>query len=148
MDKRKTSSFAVTCNRLGQYLKERKRVGGGGLGEVAGLEITTESTPRTKNLLRSIDRSMESVPEETSPKSGQMTIFYAGRVIVIDDLPEERVMSLMAIAGELASSSTNNSTPPPVTSSSDLPIARRASLSLFLDKRKYRVKSKLPYHRS
>lgn len=142
------TSFAVTCNRLGQYLKERKSYGGvgGGFREVAGLEITTKSsTPRTMNLLRSIDRNMEKASEETNSKSGQMTIFYAGRIIVIDDLPEEKVTNLMAIADELTSRPTRL---PPTTNGSDLPIARRASLSLFLDKRKYRVKSKLPYFRS
>ncbi|KAI3814437.1 hypothetical protein L1987_14077 [Smallanthus sonchifolius] len=54
----------------------------------------------------------------------QMSIFYAGQVMVLDDFPPDKAMEIMMLAG----------VPLP-----DLPMARKASLVRFLEKRKERL---------
>ncbi|XP_042517873.1 protein TIFY 10A-like [Macadamia integrifolia] len=116
--------------------------------------------------------------ENKSASSSQMTIFYAGKVLVFDDFPAEKARELMLLASNgssqklsnaLAStsgndqlnqttfsSSTSNLVPtsgttqernqlPPRPIASDLPIARKASLHRFLEKRKDRISAKAPY---
>ncbi|RDX61828.1 Protein TIFY 10A, partial [Mucuna pruriens] len=103
---------------------------------------------------------------EKEPKAAQLTIFYAGQVVVFDDFPAEKVEEIMSFANNGISQSQNSSAyahthnqqenhpsfvpniPPQVPSrsiASDLPIARKASLHRFLEKRKDRIAAKAPY---
>jgi jasmonate ZIM domain-containing protein len=127
-------------------------------------------------------------PSANKPETAPMTIFYAGQVIVFNDLPAHKAREVMALASKgssqtnVASFPLNNATVSPnmgknpilessraAPSSSnvvpnfgnnmvedhvqspakavvgDLPIARRASLHRFLEKRKDRINSKAPY---
>ncbi|OVA04222.1 Tify [Macleaya cordata] len=111
------------------------------------------------------------------PETAQMTIFYAGKVIVFNDLPADKAKEVMLLASKsspqnysgslfastpandrqisnnftatVAANNSNNinELPPrphqPIVS--DLPIARKASLHRFLEKRKDRISSKAPY---
>ncbi|KAJ9179428.1 hypothetical protein P3X46_011217 [Hevea brasiliensis] len=104
------------------------------------------------------------------PGTAQLTIFYAGQVIVYDDFPADKAKEIMALASKGTSNSKNGFTTTASTSAmdktnsiasnnnareglrlqtqangSDLPIARRASLHRFFEKRKDRVASKAPY---
>uniref|UniRef100_A0A0D9X1G5 Protein TIFY n=1 Tax=Leersia perrieri TaxID=77586 RepID=A0A0D9X1G5_9ORYZ len=106
----------------------------------------------------------------------QLTIFYGGKVLVFNDFPADKAKGLMQLASN-GSPVAQNITPPapttvtdntkvqmaPVSSlptaqvdaqkparanASDLPIARKASLHRFLEKRKDRLNSKTPYQAS
>ncbi|XP_065865062.1 protein TIFY 11d [Euphorbia lathyris] len=137
----KSSNFAQTCNLLSQYLKER----GSNLCDISRkLEPTGQEAPRTTlNLLPNTDnsKSMDLFPQfvaddlrKTTPP--QMTIFYAGKVIVFDDIPAEKAKEIMAFA---------NTAPAQELNFLDLPIARRASLQRFFEKRRDRVTARAPY---
>lgn len=136
-------------------------------------------------------------PATPEPATAQMTIFYAGKVLVYDDFPNERAKEIMALADKGSRSSTAAAAPPAAVApsataapnrfcsalekpnsnsptgepnvvsktqapvkpapeqqlkpqteaknSSDLPIARRASLHRFLEKRKDRAVIRAPY---
>ncbi|KAM0953030.1 putative transcription factor TIFY family [Dioscorea sansibarensis] len=108
-------------------------------------------------------------------EKSQLTIFYGGKVLVFDSFPATKAMDLLNIAGKTSAHAeapvitgdpTKSVTPPnstlpstsvapPATavrppcltqaSGTEMPIARRASLHRFLEKRKDRVNAKAPY---
>ncbi|XP_054790953.1 protein TIFY 10A-like [Prosopis cineraria] len=113
-------------------------------------------------------------PVSMEPKSAQLTIFYGGQVLVFDDFPAEKAKEIMALAGKGNSQTLNRSAyaypsfPPNLVTISadpnaagnlgqehsqaqprpviaDLPIARKASLHRFLEKRKDRIAARAPY---
>ncbi|XVE53950.1 hypothetical protein DITRI_Ditri03aG0043400 [Diplodiscus trichospermus] len=124
------------------------------------------STPVSKDDgLKRVDSSVTSLNKSAAvePQTAQMTIFYGGQVIVFNDFPADKAKEIMLLASK--GSSQNNGFIPnpaktnaPFTSSiagtpiesgigvppaqrpipGDLPIARRASLHRFLEKRKDR----------
>ncbi|XP_062148281.1 protein TIFY 10A isoform X2 [Alnus glutinosa] len=118
------------------------------------------------------------------PERAQMTIFYAGQVIVFNEFPADKAKEVMllaskgtsqslttnqqAFASNLAKTSVDSTSsvvtgssavppnlgnkeiqehvqPPPQPLACELPIARRASLHRFLEKRKDRVTARAPY---
>uniref|UniRef100_M1CUQ2 Protein TIFY n=1 Tax=Solanum tuberosum TaxID=4113 RepID=M1CUQ2_SOLTU len=122
------SHFSHTCNLLSQYLKEKK----GSLGDLS-LDIhrnfdSTGST--TMDLLPMIEKSGESVQKsmnlfrqgamkaESEPEKAQMTIFYAGQVIVFNDFPADKAKEIML----MASTSKGNNTHKQLESGADLVV--------------------------
>ncbi|KAK9275681.1 hypothetical protein L1049_022948 [Liquidambar formosana] len=130
-----------------------------------GSSVLKEDAPKM------VDYSMNK-SSTTEPEKAQMTIFYAGQVLVFNDFPAEKAKEVMLLAsmgssknpsafstdsvknsadsGSLIPSSStvvpklgNNSVQernqqPPQPIVCDLPIARKASLTRFLEKRKDR----------
>ncbi|XP_074330907.1 jasmonate ZIM domain-containing protein 1-like isoform X2 [Apium graveolens] len=151
--------FSQTCNLLGQYLK--------GKGSITDLNFETEeSGPKHEESINlfsqhtpALTTHQESINTNSSEKqaaidlrSAQMTIFYAGQVLVVDNLPAANAKEVMRLASKFNNvnrttenccrNSKENQTQ---TLDSDLPIARRASLHRFLEKRKDRATARGPY---
>ncbi|QHO01456.1 Protein TIFY 10A [Arachis hypogaea] len=199
------SSFSQTCSLLSQYIKEKGNFGDLTLGITCNTEPS--GSPETAmDLLSPQGAYRANLPSEEIPnlinssavksvskglKTAQLTIFYNGQVVVLDDCPAEKANELMAFAKKGVSQSQNNSVytytqsqpsfPPNLARTSaadssvqafpnvnivassgsnsihehskpqsrpvvcDLPIARKASLHRFLEKRKDRIASKGPY---
>ncbi|KAF7055472.1 hypothetical protein CFC21_062995 [Triticum aestivum] len=77
------------------------------------------------------------VQEPSYPADGaqQLTIFYGGRVVVLDGCTPARAVELIRYA---AASQGAPVVQPPAPAFVDMPIARKASLQRFLSKRKDR----------
>ncbi|CAH2067324.1 unnamed protein product [Thlaspi arvense] len=130
--------------------------------------LSSSSSSGTKEEVEKINKETKSVKPES--ESGPLTIFYGGQVMVFDDFPADKAKEVIDLANKGSTAQVSNtqnlaknpkeiaSTPNPVpahaqesiqanTSSlaCELPIARRASLHRFLEKRKDRITSKAPY---
>ncbi|KAK1308648.1 Protein TIFY 10B [Acorus calamus] len=190
------SNFSVTCSLLSQYLKEKGSFGDLSLGMKGNVEMPRP--PVTVNLLSGLETSAaaaaaakkvgdgccgdspamglfpltETRKPDSMPESGQMTIFYGGRVIVFNNFSADKAKEIMALASKATTFTTttttnssthnlnNNNNPPQAsmapdatqnnlrTVASDQPIKRKASLQRFMEKRKDRVSSKKPYETS
>ncbi|KAL2338822.1 hypothetical protein Fmac_013268 [Flemingia macrophylla] len=112
---------------------------------------------------------------EKEPKASQLTIFYAGQVVVFDDFPADKVEEIMSLVSKRTPQQSKDSSAyshthkqhgnhpffvPNITLqipssfipiACDLPIARKVSLHRFLERRKdrfmlvYRIAAKAPY---
>ncbi|KAJ0229476.1 Tify domain-containing protein [Hirschfeldia incana] len=128
--------------------------------------FSSSSSSEVKEEAEKIMETQSSVP---------LTIFYGGQVMVFDDFPAEKAKQVIDLANkgsaytqnlannqkEIAPSTTiPNPVPSPAKTAAapelvqtntsslaacELPIARRASLHRFLEKRKDRITSKAPY---
>ncbi|XP_062216597.1 protein TIFY 11a-like [Phragmites australis] len=80
--------------------------------------------------------------QESNANAQQLTIFYGGRVVVIESCPPEKAAELFRIAAAAQGAPAE----PAVV---DMPIARKASLRRFLAKRKDRATGAVgaPYDR-
>lgn len=147
-------SVAQTCNLLSQYFKENGRFANKGvetLNLLPNLENSAEIS-RVQNVKASdffanmpTFASNNSVNEaRTEHGSSQMTIIYAGKVFVFNDTSAEKAKEIMALATK-ASSSNAVVNPELNNNSQTVPIARRASLHRFFEKRKDRAIARAPY---
>ncbi|KAL8136482.1 hypothetical protein V2J09_002483 [Rumex salicifolius] len=169
------SAFSQTFNLLSQYVKENKSIGDISLGMFGNSDDQGQNDafrPTTMNLFpvnQKSAKSMDLFPQQTGfasqsseIQSSPLTIFYGGQVIVVNDFPAHKAKEIMELANRGASqkSSTTplmkntaqniqeSSEQPTTTVVADLPIARKASLHRFLEKRKDRIKAKAPYNTS
>ncbi|KAK2372368.1 protein TIFY 10a [Trifolium repens] len=88
-------------------------------------------------------------------RCAQMTIFYDGKVIVLDDITPEKAKDIMVFSTNnyaaypsfLAGNSANKTVQVPSTVPViyDLPMTRKASLHRFLEKRRNRIAARAPY---
>ncbi|KAI3773281.1 hypothetical protein L1987_47806 [Smallanthus sonchifolius] len=154
---KKKYSVAQTCNQLSLFLKEKGCLRINPKSDesarmtfdlLSNMENPDQNNPRTEKLLNSLK------PEAVSGRSAaQMTFFYDGQVIVLDDIPADRATDVMLAAGDINPSPAGKTEACPSESNHvrvqanglDLPIARRASLHKFLAKRKDRAAVRAPY---
>ncbi|WOG89407.1 hypothetical protein DCAR_0208645 [Daucus carota subsp. sativus] len=132
--------FSQTCNLLSQFLKGKGSIRDLNFGMFFLHVVFSPSFEKQASI---------------DTRTAQMTIFYAGQVLVVDNLPAANAKEVMQLASKYnnankaadnfcgtskpSASATiqarDNQAQPP---DSDLPIARRASLHRFLEKRKDR----------
>ncbi|KAI0486578.1 hypothetical protein KFK09_029326 [Dendrobium nobile] len=104
------SSFAMTCSLLSQYLKDNWNLGELGIEKLhCSLQEKEKNLfrlPTTMNLFLGLDVSTETdtnrmfrnkVEDEIS---GQLTIFYDGKVMVFDNFPAKKDQDLMEMASK------------------------------------------------
>uniref|UniRef100_A0ACD5XGH4 Uncharacterized protein n=1 Tax=Avena sativa TaxID=4498 RepID=A0ACD5XGH4_AVESA len=88
-----------------------------------------------------------SVQDEHAPAAAdgaQMTIFYGGRVLVLDEVPADMAAELLRVTATAAATPRASGE----STDRDLPMAREASLQRFMEKRKGRVAARgVPYSR-
>ncbi|RLN40953.1 hypothetical protein C2845_PM01G05090 [Panicum miliaceum] len=152
------SRFAVTCGLLRQYMKEQ---GGNGasrlapavaMGLVPGADAAAEEPEERKTAVLelfpqqagTLKDEQQRKRKEPADERAPLTIFYGGKMVVFDDLPAEKAEELMQVAGSgnAAAPGQNALAQPSLT---DMPIARKASLKRFLEKRKNRLTAGDPY---
>ncbi|XP_062210102.1 protein TIFY 11c-like [Phragmites australis] len=164
-----SSRFAVTCGLLREYMKEQ----GGRLlapavatslmpaADVVGGVAEAVAPEETKTMLELFPQqagTLKHSQQRKEPERAPLTIFYGGRMMVFDDFPAEKAEELMQLVGSCnvspaasgagAAAVRQNALGQsclPVHVSSDTPIARKASLQRFLEKRKNRIAAADPY---
>ncbi|XP_073037502.1 protein TIFY 10b-like [Primulina eburnea] len=111
---RRSTSFSQTCSLLSQYLKEK-----GTLGELAQCLNPNFESKGTMNLLPMIEKSdaKEETLKKPEAETAQMTIFYAGQVIVFNDFPADKAKDVMVLASNSCATKNRHSAsvPPPHT---------------------------------
>lgn len=134
MAEAKKSNFSVTCSRLSQFLKDNRRSFGDHDGEIGRKPVPqiTEfrehvfsaayRPPPTLNLLAGLEASDESradmddtgsvsdrnAAKEAEPESAPLTIFYNGKVIVIDNFSPEKAADIMNLAMKESSAAVSS----------------------------------------
>ena len=132
-----TSRFAAACGALSQYVRaagaERARAG------------AWPAVPVPVRPLPLMPGADVEDPEAGPAPAAQMTIVYGGRALVLDDVPADRAADLLRLAAAAAA------VPGRLSSAADLlpPVARKASLQRFMEKRKGRAaaRAEQPYRR-
>jgi len=186
--------FSQTCSLLSQFLKE-KRISGdsasgmfGKMDPKGGAKDLFGNMQNSEGGLRLNASAMDSLPQlvenpcikksntrSTAPETPQLTIFYAGKMLVFDAFAPAKATEIMELATKLASENSYTEENPPTalvtsekskskesqipqtntaletskpenqTNCSDMRYPRRASLLKFLEKRKERVIARGPY---
>uniref|UniRef100_A0A0D9XJA6 Protein TIFY n=1 Tax=Leersia perrieri TaxID=77586 RepID=A0A0D9XJA6_9ORYZ len=132
-----STRFAVTCGLLRQYMREHQQQPPAPAVSLLATEAAAEGDDgRTMQLFPTRDAAAVEAAE-TAP----LTIFYGGRMVVFEDVTAEKAMELvrMAAASDSSPPAPAPATPPQPAALSDMPIARKASLQRFLQKRKHRI---------
>ncbi|GJN20492.1 hypothetical protein PR202_gb07876 [Eleusine coracana subsp. coracana] len=126
--------FTAACGVLSQYVvkqaaekaaeaEARSKKAMVALPLMPGADVSTTTTQEEQE---------SELPATSCASQSQMTIVYGGRVLVLDDVPADKAAGLVQIAAAAA----------------DLPMAGKASLQRFMEKRRSRVAARAaPYSR-
>ncbi|KAL6883356.1 hypothetical protein ACP4OV_010770 [Aristida adscensionis] len=142
--------FQAACGALSRYVRAAER---------------TRAQPAAVRALplmpgADVDAHDEEPEAGTAPAPAQMTIVYGGRVLVLDDVPADKAADLLRLAAAAAAERGGATTTEPPSSGGvaqvsaaalglgDLPVARKASLQRFMEKRNDRLAARgAPYRR-
>ncbi|KAL5224500.1 hypothetical protein ABZP36_011139 [Zizania latifolia] len=128
--------FAAACGVLSRCV----RAEAAGKVAVAALQAHPAAPASTMLLMPGADVVLD-VREEVvvggaaRRPPAQLTILYGGRVLVFDDFPSESAAELVRVAAGHGVNSEGG----------DLPVARKASLQRFMEKRRGRLAATAPY---
>ncbi|KAJ1295618.1 hypothetical protein BS78_01G236900 [Paspalum vaginatum] len=117
------SRFAAACGALSQYVKAAE-------AERWTTRARPGATVRPLPLMPGADVDQdddEPAGAAPAPAAQQLTIVYGGRALVLDDVPADRAAELLRLAAAARSGAA------------DLPVARKASLQRFMEKRNGRA---------
>ncbi|GJN20489.1 hypothetical protein PR202_gb07873 [Eleusine coracana subsp. coracana] len=128
--------FTAACGVLSRYVKaagteaEASSAAMVTLPLMPGADVSTTTTTTQE----------EPGPPATSCAShSQMTIIYGGHVVVLDHVPADKAAGLLQLAAAARGAKPKMA---------DLPVAKKASLQRFMEKRKGRVAARAtPYNR-
>jgi jasmonate ZIM domain-containing protein len=129
----RSARFAAACGVLSQYVKaaaavEARPVAVQVLPLMPGADVPAHEP----------EAEAGPAPAPAPAPAAQMTISYGGRVLVLDDVPADRAAELLRLAAAQAGAARG-----------DLPVARKASLQRFMEKRRCRAAARgtAPYSR-
>jgi len=126
---RGSARFAAACGVLSQYVKAAVAVAV--LPLMPGADV-----PGARE-----EAEAEAEPGP-APAPQQLTISYGGRVVVLEDVPADRAAELLRVAAAAQGAA------PRALAAGDLPVARKASLQRFMEKRRGRTAARgSPYSR-
>ncbi|XP_066387199.1 protein TIFY 11e-like [Miscanthus floridulus] len=132
-----TSRFAAACGALSQYVR------------AAEAKRTRARPPVVRPLPLMPGADVEDQQEEPAETAAaQLTIVYGGRALVLDDVTADKAADLLRFAVAAARGGRGTEQALSCSSVADLPVARKASLQRFMEKRKGRVAARAePYRR-
>ncbi|TVU30928.1 hypothetical protein EJB05_22582, partial [Eragrostis curvula] len=133
------TQFAAACGVLSRYVKAADKA--------AAVEATTARPAAKVVALPLMPGADVSPTQEEHEKAPQLTIFYGGRVVVLDDVPADRAAEVLRLAAAAAAKEAPRHAVLPAASGA-LPVERKASLQRFMEKRRSRIAARAaPYSR-
>ncbi|CAL4933207.1 unnamed protein product [Urochloa decumbens] len=133
-----TSRFATACGALSQYVKA---------AEAAERAMAPAPARRPLPLMpgADVDGGEDPAAAGAATLPAQMTIVYGERVLVLDAVPADRAAGLLRLATAAAAEHPRTG----ACAADLLPVARKASLQRFMEKRKVRAAARgAPYSRA
>ncbi|XP_040384349.1 protein TIFY 11e-like [Oryza brachyantha] len=133
-----TSRFAAACGALSQYVRA---------ADQRATRTTAAAAVRPLPLMPGADVVSDEREEAAAGVAQQLTIFYGGRVLVLDDCPADTAAALLRLAAAARGAAPSGAAS--ASAAADLPVARKASLQRFMEKRKGRLAARggAPYRR-
>ncbi|KAF0892761.1 hypothetical protein E2562_017724 [Oryza meyeriana var. granulata] len=137
--------FAVACGVLSRCVKAEAAAGK--MSAVVKPNSHLAAAASTMLLMPGAN-VMPDVREEEEAGCGaarraqQLTIMYGGRVMVFDDFPAESAAELVRVAAGAGQDDVQHGCS---GLAADLPVARKASLQRFMEKRRARLGATAPY---
>jgi len=126
--------FTVACGVLSRCVKDEAAARNNAAAAQAAAACTMLLMPGADVAPADDAAAREEETSQAAPGQGQLKISYGGRVLVFDDVPADR-------AAELARAAAWRDWP------ADAPVARKASLQRFMQKRRDRLHARAPYAR-
>ncbi|XP_062206188.1 protein TIFY 11e-like [Phragmites australis] len=136
--------FTAACSALSRYVKAAER---------APAVLEARPAPAVAlPLMPGADVSAAAHEDHEAgptpaPTLARLTIFYGTRVVVLDDVPADRAAELLRLAACAAAKGTRGRGQVVPAAEDDLPMARKASLRRFMEKRKGRAAARGPPYR-
>ncbi|TVU30923.1 hypothetical protein EJB05_22576, partial [Eragrostis curvula] len=145
--------FTVACGVLGRHVRADAEAAETAAAALAAPSAAVVPSPRTMLLMPGADVTHDAIEEPEPEPHAQLTIMYGGRVVVVDDMPEDRAKELVRVASAMPQgapaedraaelvrvASVMPQDAPAGGGLADIRVARKESLRRFMDKRQDRL---------